>query len=267
MKIVRYLDSHQSIQFGCQHDDGSTELLAGDLFSGLKPTGKRADLQKLLAPFRPTTVYAIGLNYRQHAIESGLSAPADPVMFNKPITAVQHPGGPIELPRVAGSDEVDYEVELGVVIGRTGKNIPVESALDHVLGYTCANDVSARDWQIKRGGSQWGRGKMFDTFLPLGPCLTTADEIPDPQQLKLRSSVNGEVRQDGATDDMIFDVATLISFLSASTTLLPGTLIITGTPHGVGMGFTPPRWLRAGDEVTIEIEGIGTLTNPIAVEP
>lgn len=266
MKIIRYRDSHQQIHYGHIKRDGAEERLEGDPFAGLQPTGETADVCQLLAPIVPATVYAIGLNYQQHAIESGMQAPAEPVLFTKPVSALQHPDAPIEIPRVAGSDEVDYEVELGVVIGKAGKNIAVTDALDHVLGYTVANDVSARDWQIKRGGGQWCRGKMFDTFLPLGPCLATTDEIPDPQQLKLRSRVNGEVRQDWSTDDMIFDVATLISFLSASTTLHPGTLIITGTPHGVGMGFQPARWLQPGDTVDVEIDGIGTLTNPVVLE-
>jgi 2-keto-4-pentenoate hydratase/2-oxohepta-3-ene-1,7-dioic acid hydratase in catechol pathway len=164
------------------------------------------------------------------------------------------------------SDEVDYECELAVVIGRAGKNISRQKALSHVAGYTCANDVSARDWQIKRGGTQWCRGKSFDTFCPLGPCLVTPDEIPDPNALRIRTTINGEVRQDWNTNDMIFDVPALIEFLSGSTTLLPGTVILTGTPHGVGMAQKPPRWLQPGDSVSVEIEGIGTLTNPVASE-
>ena len=138
--------------------------------------------------------------------------------------------------------------------------------MSYVLGYTCANDVSARDWQKEGGGSQWCRGKSFDTFLPLGPCLVTRDELTDPQALGIRAVVSGETLQDCSTSDMIFDVATLIEFLSGSTTLLPGTVILTGTPHGVGMARTPPRFLRAGDTVTIEIDGIGALTNPLIEE-
>ena len=161
---------------------------------------------------------------------------------------------------------VDYECELAVVIGRPCKNVSRANALDYVLGYTCANDVSARDWQVKRGGGQWCRGKFFDTFAPLGPCLVTRDEIPNPNTLRLRTILNGETVQDWNTSDMIFDVPTLIEFLSGSTTLLPGTVILTGTPHGVGMAGKPPRWLKAGDEVTIEIEKIGALTNPVALE-
>jgi 2-keto-4-pentenoate hydratase/2-oxohepta-3-ene-1,7-dioic acid hydratase in catechol pathway len=161
---------------------------------------------------------------------------------------------------------VDYECELAVVIGRACKNVSKANALDYVLGYTCCNDVSARDWQLKRGGGQWCRGKTFDTFSPMGPCLVTCDEIPDPQTLSIRTVLNGEVMQDWRTDDMIFDVATLIEFLSGSTTLLPGTVILTGTPQGVGMARKPPRWLNAGDVVSVEIEKIGTLTNPVMGE-
>jgi 2-keto-4-pentenoate hydratase/2-oxohepta-3-ene-1,7-dioic acid hydratase in catechol pathway len=152
------------------------------------------------------------------------------------------------------------------VIGRRAKNVPREQALEHVLGYTCANDVSARDWQIKKGGSQWCRGKTFDTFAPLGPCLVTTDEIQDPNALAIRTIVNGERRQDWNTGDMIFDVPALIEFLSGSTTLVPGTVILTGTPHGVGMAAKPPRWLKPGDTVTVEIEKIGSLTNPVEDE-
>jgi 2-keto-4-pentenoate hydratase/2-oxohepta-3-ene-1,7-dioic acid hydratase in catechol pathway len=161
---------------------------------------------------------------------------------------------------------VDYECELAVVIGKPCKNVSRANALDYVLGYTCANDVSARARQIKRGGGQWCRGKSFDTFSPLGPVLVTTDEIPNPNALKIRSVVSGQVMQEWNTNDMIFDVPTLIEFLSGSTTLLPGTAILTGTQHGVGMAQKPPRWLKPGDSVTIEIEKIGALTNPVNAE-
>jgi 2-keto-4-pentenoate hydratase/2-oxohepta-3-ene-1,7-dioic acid hydratase in catechol pathway len=181
-------------------------------------------------------------------------------------SSVQHPGDPIVLPRQLNSTEVDYECELAVVIGKRAKNVRREQALEHVLGYTCANDVSARDWQIRWGGSQWCRGKMFDTFAPLGPCLTLKDEIPDPSALKIRTILNGVTMQDWRCDDMIFDVPTLIEFLSASTTLVPGTVILTGTPQGVGFARKPPVYLQPGDRVTIEIDRIGALTNPVIAE-
>ena len=171
------------------------------------------------------------------------------------------------LPRHLKSEQVDYECELAVVIRRTCKNVPRASALDYVLGYTCANDVSARDWQKDGGGGQWCRGKTFDTFCPLGPWLVTADEIPNPNALRIKTVLNGQTMQDWGTDDMIFDVPRLIEFLSGSTTLLPGTVILTGTPHGVGMARNPPVWLKAGDQITIEIDAIGALANPVIDEP
>jgi 2-keto-4-pentenoate hydratase/2-oxohepta-3-ene-1,7-dioic acid hydratase in catechol pathway len=221
----------------------------------------------LLAPIQPTGIICIGLNYRRHAEETGAKFPEYPVVFFKGINTLQHPGGPIQIPAHLRSDEVDYECELAVVIGRACKNANRANALEYVLGYTCCNDVSARDWQLKRGGGQWSRGKTFDTFSPLGPSLVTRDEIPNPNALKIRTVLNGQVMQDWNTNDMIFDVPALIEFLSGSTTLLPGTVILTGTPHGVGMAQKPPRWLKPGDSVSIEIEKIGMLTNPVTDEP
>ena len=170
------------------------------------------------------------------------------------------------LPTHLKSTEVDYECELAVVIGKACKNVSREDALDYVFGYTAANDVSARDWQIKWGGSQWCRGKTFDTFCPLGPAIVTADEITEPNRLGIKTILNGEAVQDWNTDDMIFDVPTLIEFLSGSTTLVPGTVILTGTPHGVGVARKPQLFLKHGDTVTIEIEKIGQLTNPVVDE-
>ena len=169
------------------------------------------------------------------------------------------------MPRVEPT-EVDYEAELTVVIGREAKNVSRDDALAYVLGYTCANDVSGRRWQIHRGGTQWCRGKSFDTFCPLGPAIVTKDEIADPNSLRLRTTVNDEILQDWNTDDMIFDVPSLVSFVSEDTTLLPGTVILTGTPHGVGFTRRPKRFLQAGDRVTIEIEKIGRLDNPVENE-
>jgi 2-keto-4-pentenoate hydratase/2-oxohepta-3-ene-1,7-dioic acid hydratase in catechol pathway len=189
------------------------------------------------------------------------------VLFVKSAGAAQDPDAPILLPRRLRSDKVDYEAELAVVIGKAAKNVSREKALDYVLGYTCANDVSARDWQKDGGGGQWCRGKSFDTFCPLGPVIVTTDEITDPHTLKIAARVNGETLQDWSTNDMIFDIATIVEFLSSSNTLLPGTVILTGTPHGVGMARTPPRWLLAGDVAEIEIEKIGILRNPVAEEP
>lgn len=266
MRIIRYEDKNGNIGYATQQADGSALKLAGDIYANPTPTTERAEVARLLAPIAPTSIICIGLNYRRHAEETGAKFPEYPVVFFKGINTLQHPGAAIEIPTHLRSDEVDYECELAVVIGRACKNVSRAAALNYVLGYTCCNDVSARDWQIKRGGGQWSRGKTFDTFSPLGPALVTRDEIPNPNALKIRTTLNGQVMQDWNTNDMIFDVPTLIEFLSGSTTLLPGTVILTGTPHGVGMAQKPPRWLKPGDSVSIDIEKIGTLTNPVTEE-
>jgi 2-keto-4-pentenoate hydratase/2-oxohepta-3-ene-1,7-dioic acid hydratase in catechol pathway len=266
MKIIRCQDNKGNIIHAAQQPDGSALKIAGDIYDSPTVTTERIHPAKCLAPIEPTSIVCIGLNYRRHAEETGAKFPEYPVVFFKGLNTLQHPGDPILLPTHLKSDEVDYECELAVVIGRTCKNVSRQNALDFVLGYTCANDVSARDWQIKRGGGQWSRGKSFDTFTPLGPVLVTRDEIPQPNSLKIKTILNGEVMQDWNTNDMIFDVPTLIEFLSGSSTLLPGTVILTGTPHGVGMARKPPRWLKPGDRVSIEIEKIGVLTNPVTPE-
>lgn len=266
MKIIRFHDPQGHVQYGCQHDDQSTTLVEGDIYEAFCDTGEAATVHKLLAPIAPVDILCIGLNYARHAEEGNLPAPDHPVLFMKSTAALQHPGDPIVLPRHLRSDEVDFECELAVVIGKRCKNVSRDSALQYVLGYTCANDVSARDWQLKWGGSQWCRGKTFDTFSPLGPCLVTTDEIPDPNQLQIKTTLNGEVMQDWMTEDMIFDVPQLIEFLSGCTTLLPGTVILTGTPHGIGAARKPPVFLKVGDTVTIEIDKIGSLSNPVVEE-
>jgi 2-keto-4-pentenoate hydratase/2-oxohepta-3-ene-1,7-dioic acid hydratase in catechol pathway len=266
MKIIRCQDKQRLVGYAAQLEDGVEMKLRGDIYSEFSATDETAQVARMLAPIAPTGIICIGLNYRRHAEETGAKFPVYPVVFFKGVNTVQHPGAPIEIPSHLRSDEVDYECELAVVIGRACKNVSRANALNFVLGYTCCNDVSARDWQHKRGGGQWCRGKTFDTFSPLGPVLVTRDEILNPNALKIRTILNSEVMQDWNTNDMIFDVPSLIEFLSGSTTLLPGTVILTGTPHGVGMAQKPPRWLRAGDEVSIEIERIGTLTNPVINE-
>ena len=266
MRIVRYLDESEAEHFGCEHSDGSLTRIEGSLFDGHTDTGERAVAHRRLAPLDPVALPCIGLNYRRHAEETHAPIPEHPILFMKTPSSVQHPGGPILLPTHLKSTEVDYECELAVVIGKACKNVSRADALDYVLGYTAANDVSARDWQIKWGGSQWCRGKTFDTFCPLGPAIVTADEIPDPNRLGVKTLLNGESVQDWNTDDMIFDVPNLIEFLSGSTTLVPGTVILTGTPHGVGAARTPQVFLKHGDTVTIEIETIGQLTNPVVDE-
>jgi 2-keto-4-pentenoate hydratase/2-oxohepta-3-ene-1,7-dioic acid hydratase in catechol pathway len=266
VKIIRYQDSKGNISHALSQPDGIALKLAGDIFNSPTITTERAEVAKLLAPVQPTAIICIGLNYRKHAEETKAKLPLFPVVFLKNPAAVQNPGDPILLPTHLKSEEVDYECELAVVIGKRCKNVSRAQALEYVLGYTCGNDVSARDWQKEKGGGQWCRGKMFDTFCPLGPCLMTRDEIPNPNALTIRTVVSGEVLQDWNTNDMIFDVPTLVEFLSGSTTLLPGTVILTGTPHGVGMARDPRRWLKPGDTVNIEIEKIGTLTNPVKAE-
>ncbi len=265
MRIIRYQDSTNQIKLAAETPSGPREL-AGELFGPLEVTNRPADVRKLLAPLVPTSILCIGLNYRRHAAEGGAPIPKWPVLFMKSPGAVQNPGDPIVLPERLKSNQVDYECELAVVIGRAAKNVSRAKALEYVLGYTCANDVSARDWQKDFGGSQWCRGKTFDTFCPLGPALVTKDEIPNPNALSIRTVLNGEVMQDWNTNDMIFDVPALIEFLSGSTTLLPGTVILTGTPHGVGMARKPPVWLKPGDRISIEIEKIGSLENPVVAE-
>ena len=266
MKIIRYQSPTGEIDYAQEDVDGSATKLRGSLYQGFTPTGEVAPVVRVLAPLLPTAIICIGLNYRQHAAETGAPLPQYPVVFFKNPASVQNPGEPIELPRWMSSAKVDYECELAVVIGQRAKNVPRADALEYVLGYTCANDVSARDWQKEGGGTQWCRGKSFDTFAPLGPCLVTAKDILDPQALRIRTILNDETVQDCTTSDMIFDVATIIEFLSASTTLLPGTVILTGTPHGVGMARTPPVGLKAGDRVAVEIEGIGRLENTCVAE-
>lgn len=266
MRIARLQLSDNSITHARQHDSGKFTRLTGGPFGPFTDTGETVS-GKLLAPIVPSAILCIGLNYRKHAAESNSPEPKFPVLFVKSAGAAQDPDAPILLPRRLRSDKVDYEAELAVVIGRAAKNVSRETALDYVLGYTCANDVSARDWQKDGGGGQWCRGKSFDTFCPLGPVIVTTDEITDPHTLKIAARVNGETLQDWNTNDMIFDIATIIEFLSSSNTLQPGTVILTGTPHGVGMARTPPRWLLAGDVAEIEIEKIGILRNPVAEEP
>ncbi len=266
MRIVRFLDGEGVLRHGAQQADGTVRLIEGDILGAYQVTDKTASIRKLLAPIAPSSIPCIGLNYRRHAEETSAKFPEFPILFFKGVNTVQNPGDPILLPVHLRSTQVDYECELAVVIGRKCKNVPRAKALEYVLGYTCANDVSARDWQKEWGGSQWCRGKNFDTFAPLGPCIVTRDEIPDPGKLGIRTRLNGQVMQESVTGDMIFDVPALIEFLSGSNTLLPGTVILTGTPSGVGMARQPPVWLKPGDTVEIEIDGIGTLSNPVKLE-
>jgi 2-keto-4-pentenoate hydratase/2-oxohepta-3-ene-1,7-dioic acid hydratase in catechol pathway len=208
---------------------------------------------------RPQKIVCIGLNYRDHAEEQGVPLPDRPLLFAKWPNTLIGPGEPIKLPEI--SHEVDYEAELGVVIGQRVKQASPDTALEAVRGYVCANDVSARDVQF--ADKQWVRGKSFDTFCPVGPELVPSSDVPDPQGLRIRAILNGEVMQDSTTANMVFGVAEIVAFVSQAITLEPGDLILTGTPAGVGVFRDPKVLLQPGDEITIEIEGLGALTNPV----
>ncbi|MBI2823095.1 MAG: fumarylacetoacetate hydrolase family protein [Planctomycetia bacterium] len=264
MRIVRFLNVKGQPAWGEELAEGRVRRLDGDPYGGFRPSDEMLTGVTFRAPVAATNVICIGLNYREHATESGMKFPEHPVVFMKNASSVIGPGEPIVIPACCDpAGEVDYECELAVVIGRAAKNVSEAEALNYVLGYTAANDVSARKWQLHGGGGQWVRGKSFDTFCPLGPALVPAEEITDPQALSVRTVLNGQTVQDHTTGDMIFPIRKLISFLSQDTTLSPGTVILTGTPQGVGFARKPPLWLRAGDVVTVEIERIGKLTNPV----
>jgi 2,4-diketo-3-deoxy-L-fuconate hydrolase len=222
------------------------------------------DMSALKAPVRsPQKVVCIGLNYKDHAVETGGDVPDKPVLFPKWANSVVGPNEVIEVPEAA--KKIDYEAELAVVIGRAARGVSESAALDYVGGYMCANDVSARDLQFE--GPQWTRGKAIDTFLPTGPWLVTPDEVGDPQSLAIRTIIDGEALQDSSTSQMVFSVAELISFISQTMTLVPGDIIATGTPAGVGFVREPSRYLADGEDVTIEIERIGSITNRVRSAP
>lgn len=270
MRICKYLSDDGQVKMGIFNPltPAQVKVIKGDLFADFQVTEEYERIKRLLPPLRPPAIFALGFNYGRHAEETGARLPIAPVVFMKAPTSVIGPGEAILLP-LAGPDKVDYEGELAVVIGKRGKNIKREEALDYIFGYTCANDVSARDWQMdkERGQKgQWVRGKSFDTFCPLGPYIVTADEFTGVPELKIRTYLNNEVVQDASTGDMIFDVPTIVSELSRSMTLEPGTVILTGTPEGVGYTRVPPLFLKPGDEVRIEIEQIGMLVNTVEME-
>lgn len=267
MKIIRFITNNDQLSYGLHDPElpDQARIIQGDIFGKFRVTSKLSKIEQVLSPVFPCNILALGLNYRKHADETKVSYPDIPIVFIKATTSVVGHMSPIILP-AAGPDNVDYEAELAVVIGRKVKNVSPSEAMDYVMGYMCANDVSARDWQIEKQKKQWARGKSFDTFCPLGPCLVTRDEIPDPQNLRIRTLLNGCIVQDSSTSDMIFDIPAIISDLSRSMTLLPGTVILTGTPEGVGFTRQPPLYLQAGDTVTVTIEKIGQLTNPVRDE-
>jgi 2-keto-4-pentenoate hydratase/2-oxohepta-3-ene-1,7-dioic acid hydratase in catechol pathway len=239
------------------------EYIEQDQSAKMQSGGETVSLSEaqLHAPVvRPAKIVCIGLNYEDHAAETGREIPEKPVVFAKYPNTIIGPGEAIRVPPITG--QVDYEAELVVVIGRAAKNVPKEEALRYVFGYTNGNDVSSRDLQFSEGG-QWTRSKSLDTFAPIGPYIVTRDEIPDPQSLSIRCILNGEVVQEGRTSKMIFSVAELIAFLSTGMTLVPGDIIFTGTPAGVGFVRDPQLFMQPGDEVTVEIEGLDAITNPV----
>lgn len=264
MKIIRCIDADNQISCAEKKEDGTYVKLTGSIDAGFARSTVEVFPKTLLAPFVPVNIFAIGLNYQEHASETKFDTAQYPVIFMKATSSVNSPFGPIVPPACAlRGPETDYEGELAVVIGKTAKNIPVESAMDAVFGYCCANDVSARRWQKHAGAGQWTRGKSFDTFCPLGPALVTKDEIADPHALHIQTELNGKVMQQSNTASMIYNIPKIISYLSQDTTLLPGTVILTGTPDGVGFVRNPRVFLKHGDVVKVSIEGLGTLENPV----
>jgi len=267
MKIVRFISEDNQTVYGLFNPakpDGAN-IIRGNIFGYFEVTSDRLKIKHFLPPIDPRNILAMGLNYRKHADETRMTYPDVPVVFIKATTSAVGHLSPVLLP-AAGPEQVDYEAELAVIIGKKVKNISPSNVMECIMGYTCANDISARDWQMVKQKKQWARGKSFDTFCPLGPYLVTCDEIMDPHRLRIRTILNGDVLQDSSTADMIFDIPTIISDLSRSMTLPPGTVILTGTPEGVGFARRPPIYLRDGDTVTVEIEHIGVLTNPVKKE-
>ena len=244
--------------------ESGTETLALVAEAEQHGTPLTGETVQLLPPvLNPQKIICVGLNYADHAAETGATVGDEPVIFNKFPTCLRGHQQPIELPAI--SSQVDYEAELVVVVGKTAKNVQPEQARDYIAGYCCGHDVSARDWQKGKPGKQWLLGKTFDSFAPLGPWLVTADEIQDPHNLGIKLRLNGTTMQDSNTSQLIFKIDFLISYLSQVCTLLPGDLIYTGTPPGVGMARNPPVFMQDGDEVEIEIEGLGTLRNSVTL--
>ncbi len=268
MKLIRFRSGGRTVRGRLNPDGTGSPLLNSHPDDAHFPPElafgpERLPVESLLAPILPVDILGIGLNYKEHAKEGKSETPPVPLLFIKAGNSLTGPGEAIPVPKV--SSQVDFEGELAVIIGRTAKDVPREHALEYVFGYSVANDVTARDWQRDKnlGGGQFARGKSFDGFCPLGPWIVTADEVPNPNALWIKTWVNGTLMQDQGTVDMIYDVPTLIESLSSTMTLRPGAVILTGTPAGVGFARTPPVWLKAGDTVCIDISGIGSLENPV----
>lgn len=264
MKIIRFEDEEKVVRIGVEIGKDEAEVLVETQNGDFEKTGQICRVMRKLAPVEPRAIICIGLNYREHARETGAELPVHPVVFMKNPASVTGPCEDIILPQSCRDPlQVDFEVELAVVIGKPAKNVSEADALSYVKGYTVANDVSARRWQKSGGGGQWVRGKSFDTFCPLGPVLVTPEDIPDPNNLSLFMTLNGETMQKSNTSDMIFNVKKLISYLSEDTTLLPDTVILTGTPSGVGFARNPRVFLKPGDRLSLTVAGIGTLENQV----
>jgi len=275
-RFIRFSDESGSVLYGepsasdiTKKIEGiSVPVLSGDPFTGFTKSGKTATVKKLLSPVESTPIIqCIGLNYAQHAKEANLTPPTYPVVFVKPADALTGPYDDVSIHPLAQA-QLDYEGELTVIIKKDGKNIPASSALDYVLGYTVGNDVSARNFQIPAtiSGGQFGYAKSFDGFAPIGPAVTLPSAIPDPQKLKYTTKVNGEKRQETGTDDMIWSVKQIIEHLSRGTTLRKGTVIMTGTPSGVGLFMEPKGFLKHGDVVEITVDGVGSIANKMVFE-
>ncbi|OBT61586.1 hypothetical protein VE03_08935 [Pseudogymnoascus sp. 23342-1-I1] len=275
-RLVRFLATDGRTYYGdAILPSGETDLaktkqariIEGSIFGNYKITNKTVDIKRLLTPLAledVRTVRCLGLNYEKHARESNLPLPEYPVLFYKPVTSLTGHLDPIPVhPQAQVGEGLDYEGEMVVVIGKPCSDVSESEALDYILGYAVGNDVSHRDWQLKHGGGQWGIGKGFDGWGPFGPGIVSNKVIGNPQSLRISTKVNGKTVQDGCTDDMIFGIAKSISFLSMGTTLLPGDVIFTGTPSGVGMGMNPQCWLKDGDVVEVHLENVGTCSNKV----
>ncbi|MBN2804122.1 MAG: fumarylacetoacetate hydrolase family protein [Deltaproteobacteria bacterium] len=262
MKIVRFLDESNITQTGFYIGDNGAEIVSGNIEKGFIKTGTIKTIKEYLPPLEPVNIFAIGLNYLDHIKETSMERSDFPVLFMKATSSVAAHNSTICLPECEiKGPETDFEGELAVIIGKRVKNATVKNALDSVYGYTCANDVSARRWQKYAGENQWVRGKSFDTFCPLGPYIVTRDEIDDPSNLKIKTELNGKIMQKSNTQNMLFSIGEIISFISRDTTLLPGTVILTGTPDGVGFTRNPRIFLQSDDIIKITIEKIGSLIN------
>lgn len=275
-RIIRFVGEDDKVYYGEESKDGGKEVtvLEGGLFPNtMKRTDKKMTVKSLMAPFDPCNVFCIGLNYMKHweegAKKRGIPLPTKPVTFMKPTTTITHPGQDVWIPQLDKGDQLDWEVELCMVIGKECKNATLDNALDYVLGYCVGNDVSSRFWQKNAGANQWNKGKSFDRSAPIGPVLVMKEAVKDPNNLQMTTKVNGKLQQNENTKDMIFNCKEIIEWVSKDMTLLPGTLIMTGTPSGIAAGHpagTQP-WLVAGDVVECEITGLGVLSNPITVPP